>query len=208
MGVSWSYNNGEVEHPSETQQFYQKQNYEETVPSPESFSLTPQSRRIPLFSSNSSYNNGEVELPNSVQKMLNRICEKERKDPPDDKARRLLLALGEERSLWILNKIYKCQIKKTLSGFIVFMAKEYYPSETQQFYQKQNYEGTVPSPESFNLSPQSRRISPFSPNSSCSSVNFSPRNRPLFQENGKFCYFFPHKSLFAFFSFQSNYYDY
>uniref|UniRef100_M0ZHN6 RNA-dependent RNA polymerase n=1 Tax=Solanum tuberosum TaxID=4113 RepID=M0ZHN6_SOLTU len=130
-----------------------------------------------------SHNNEEVELPHSVQQMINQICKKERQNSPDDKVRRLLVAIGEERSLCILREISKCQIKKTLSGFIVFMAKKYYQSETQQFYQKQNYEEPVPSAESFYHSPQIRRSSLSSPNSSCSSVNFSPRNRPIFQDN-------------------------
>ncbi|TMW86675.1 hypothetical protein EJD97_021024 [Solanum chilense] len=129
-----------------------------------------------------SHNDEEVELPPSVQQMINQICKKERQNSPDDTVRRLLVAIGEERSLYILNEISKCQIKKTLSGFIVFMAKKYYQSETQQFYQKQNHEQPVPSPESFYHSPQIRRNSLSSPNSSCSSVNFSPRNRPIFQD--------------------------
>lgn len=132
-----------------------------------------------------SHNDEEVELPPSVQQMINQICKKERQNSPDDTVRRLLVAIGEERSLYILNEISKCQIKKTLSGFIVFMAKKYYQSETQQFYQKQNHEQPVPSAESFYHSPQIRRNSLSSPNSSCSSVNFSPRNRPIFQDRGK-----------------------
>ncbi|XP_070033193.1 probable RNA-dependent RNA polymerase 5 isoform X4 [Nicotiana tomentosiformis] len=132
-----------------------------------------------------SYNN-EVEeqeeaikLPPSVEQMLNQICKNQRQNLPDKKVRRLLLSIGEEGSLDILSEISVSQIKKTLSGFIVFMAKKYYQSETQQFYQQQPTQ--VSSAESFFQSPQIQRISLSSPNSSSSSINFSPRIGPLFQ---------------------------
>ncbi|XP_016511666.2 golgin candidate 1-like [Nicotiana tabacum] len=103
-----------------------------------------------------SYNN-EVEeqeeaikLPPSVEQMLNQICKNQRQNSPDEEVRRLLLSIGEEGSLDILSKISVCQIRKTFSGFIVFMAKKYYQFETQQFYQQTE----VSSAESFFQSPQ------------------------------------------------------
>ncbi|CAN4094415.1 unnamed protein product [Withania somnifera] len=135
-----------------------------------------------------SYNNNEeIKLPNSVRKLLNQICKDQNQNSPDEKVMKLLNAIGEEPSLHILKQISKYKIKKTLSAFIVFMAKQYYSSETQQFYQQQNSSAqqvSVSSAESiYYYSPQTiRSFSVSSPISSNSSVNFSPRNGPLFQE--------------------------
>ncbi|XP_060209832.1 probable RNA-dependent RNA polymerase 3 isoform X2 [Lycium barbarum] len=122
-----------------------------------------------------------ITLPFKVELMLHQICKKQRQNPPDNKVRKLLSTIGEEASLDILRQISDCQIKKTLSAFIVFMVKKYYPSQTQQHNYDQQQ---VSSAESFYHSPQIQRMSISSPNSSCSSVHFSPRNVPLFPGTG------------------------
>ncbi|KAM3216044.1 putative RNA-dependent RNA polymerase 5 [Capsicum annuum] len=118
-----------------------------------------------------------IKLPNSVEQMLNQLCKSQNQNPPDNKVRKLLYGIGEERSLYILKEISKCQIRKSLSGFIVFMAKKYCHSETQ-ICEKQVAPVTT-SAESFyykpNLLPRN--------SSSSSSVSLFHRNAALFQEN-------------------------
>ncbi|KAM3321100.1 putative RNA-dependent RNA polymerase 5 [Capsicum chacoense] len=118
-----------------------------------------------------------IKLPNSVEQMLNQVCKSQNQNPPDNKVRKLLYGIGEERSLCILKEISKCQIRKSLSGFIVFLAKKYSHSETQ-ICEKQVAPVTT-SAESFyykpNLLPRN--------SSSSSSVSLFHRNAALFQKN-------------------------
>ncbi|PHT52099.1 hypothetical protein CQW23_06561 [Capsicum baccatum] len=118
-----------------------------------------------------------IKLPNSVEQMLNQVCKSQNQNPPDNKVRKLLYGIGEERSLYILKEISKCQIRKSLSGFILFMAKKYSHSETQ-ICEKQVAPVTT-SAESFyykpNLLPRN--------SSSSSSVGLFHRNAALFHKN-------------------------
>ncbi|XP_031107582.1 probable RNA-dependent RNA polymerase 5 isoform X3 [Ipomoea triloba] len=110
-----------------------------------------------------SWNEGEdVFLAPSVEAKLQEICIKQRQERADTNARRCLASIGEQASLDVLEKISPCTIRTTLSRFILYMVKKYYP-------QQHSTSG------SFSHSPQ-RYFS--SPSSSCSSSNFTPRNVP------------------------------
>ncbi|GMP59716.1 hypothetical protein CsSME_00022881 [Camellia sinensis var. sinensis] len=74
----------------------------------------------------------EVRLPPSVQSMLQKICIEQCQSPPDTSVRKQLELLGEEVSLEILRKISTHKIYKTLSGFIMHLAKNYARAPTQQ----------------------------------------------------------------------------
>ncbi|KAI8021430.1 putative RNA-dependent RNA polymerase 3 [Camellia lanceoleosa] len=74
----------------------------------------------------------EVLLPPSVESMLQKICTEQCQSPPDTSVRKQLELLGEEVSLEILGKISTQKIYKTLSGFIMHLAKNYARAPTQQ----------------------------------------------------------------------------
>lgn len=74
----------------------------------------------------------EVLLPPSVESMLQKICIEQCQSPPDTSVRKQLELLGEEVSLEILGKISTQKIYKTLSGFIMHLAKNYARAPTQQ----------------------------------------------------------------------------
>ncbi|CAL5400219.1 unnamed protein product [Camellia sinensis] len=74
----------------------------------------------------------EVRLPQSVESMLQKICIEQFQSPPDTSVRKQLELLGEEVSLEILGIICTQKIRKSLSGFIMYLAKDYAGAPTQQ----------------------------------------------------------------------------
>ena len=74
----------------------------------------------------------EVSLPPSVDSMLRQICDAQCKSPPDASVRATLAELGEEPALDILRKISTQKIRKSLSGFIVHLARDYRKTGTEE----------------------------------------------------------------------------
>ncbi|KAA8523162.1 hypothetical protein F0562_009585 [Nyssa sinensis] len=66
----------------------------------------------------------EVPLPPSVEAMLLKICHAQSQQPANIAARRELASLGEQMSLRILKDISASTIRKTLSAFVVYMARK------------------------------------------------------------------------------------
>ncbi|XP_057538272.1 probable RNA-dependent RNA polymerase 5 isoform X2 [Amaranthus tricolor] len=92
----------------------------------------------------------ECPLPLSVENLITIICKEQSQPPPDIHARRELASLGEEQSRVILEKIRKCKITKSFSGFIVFMSK-------------QARNTTVMATQLGSFSPDLRSLTPISP---------------------------------------------
>ncbi|RAL37179.1 hypothetical protein DM860_004101 [Cuscuta australis] len=105
-------------------------------------------------------------LSPTVESMVEKICFEQCQEPLDDYAKRALASLGEQASIELLEKVSVCTIRKSLSAFIVFMAKKH-----------QNQPSS--SAESVSKSPH-RSFSALSP---CSSSNSTAGNVPLYKSN-------------------------
>ncbi|VFQ63047.1 unnamed protein product [Cuscuta campestris] len=105
-------------------------------------------------------------LSQTVEAMVEKICFEQCQEPLDDYAKRALASLGEQASIELLEKISVCTIRKSLSAFIVFMAKKH-----------QNQPSS--SAESVSKSPH-RSFSALSP---CSSSNSTAGNVPFYKSN-------------------------
>ncbi|KAM7509580.1 hypothetical protein LguiA_020033 [Lonicera macranthoides] len=66
----------------------------------------------------------DVPLPESVEKILQRICLQQSQQPANATARRLLLSQGEQAALALLRTISNSKIKKTLTAYIIHLAKK------------------------------------------------------------------------------------
>ncbi|XP_060180077.1 probable RNA-dependent RNA polymerase 3 isoform X2 [Lycium barbarum] len=67
----------------------------------------------------------EAPLPCSVESMIMKICSEQCQKPPDISIRRRLSCIGEQGSLAMLKIISSRPIKKTLSGFLVYLMDRY-----------------------------------------------------------------------------------
>ncbi|XP_057500335.1 probable RNA-dependent RNA polymerase 5 isoform X2 [Actinidia eriantha] len=128
------------------------------------------------------YYSSEVSLPPSVDSMLRQICAAQCQSPPDASVRATLAKLGEESALDILKKISTQKIKKSLSGFILYLAKDYRTAATEESVyvspQKQSYIPHRPanSPNVSSFSPIAKRVcSRFSSSERASPQNISPQ---------------------------------
>ncbi|XP_052180975.1 probable RNA-dependent RNA polymerase 5 [Diospyros lotus] len=112
----------------------------------------------------------EAPLPAAVESMLRQICEQQRLPMPDAHIRRILAELGEERSLSILRKISTQKIYKSLSGFIMHLAREEDRAPTEQ--------SVIQSPPVWNSNCHRSPVK--SPNgfSSCSRIPKGPMHSP------------------------------
>ncbi|WOG92878.1 hypothetical protein DCAR_0312155 [Daucus carota subsp. sativus] len=118
-----------------------------------------------------------IPLPERVETMIEQICKEQKQPHPDADARKILASIGEEKSLHMLTIISQTQIKKTFSGFIKYLLKNYRPKPLSHAMSPKS---TLSTPHKRTPSSVSGEHSLASPCSTCGNSYANPRKKLRF----------------------------